>query len=42
MSQWYYSAEIMSGPLLALNPKGSLAVVDIYHLINIFMLLTKR
>jgi len=32
----------MSGPLLAVNPEGSIAVIDIYHFIDIFHLIDKR
>ncbi|AAZ26852.1 hypothetical protein CPS_3403 [Colwellia psychrerythraea 34H] len=41
-SIWYYRSYIMSGPLLAINPEGSIAVIDIYHFIDIFHLINKR
>jgi len=38
-SQWYYSDEILSGPLLAVNSEGFIALIVKKYLINIFMLL---
>jgi hypothetical protein len=38
---WYYRGNLTSGPLLAISLKGTIAVIDIYHFIDIYHLIEK-